>query len=98
MLFSSSERSIMTITANSVIQRINELPVRNTATIRQLRRRIAKELAAMDRKSALQLAYELVDNGGSNGRWVAYELVRGHPATMDRITTREVERLGAGIS
>ena len=80
-----------------VLGRIKQLPVRNTATIRRLRRQISKELAMADRAEVLKLAYQLVESGDPNGRWVAYEFVRDHPASMATITVMEVERLGHGI-
>jgi len=88
----------MSDSAVSVITRINQLRPRNTAAIRALRRKISKELAPLDRAGVMALAYGLVDSGDSNARWVAYELVRDHAASMARITALEVERLGEGLT
>jgi 3-methyladenine DNA glycosylase AlkD len=52
----------------------------------------------LDRAAVIALAIDLVDSGNSNARWVAYELVRDHAASMARITAAEVERLGKGLS
>jgi 3-methyladenine DNA glycosylase AlkD len=76
---------------------MNRLRPRDTATIRRLRRQISKELAPLDRAGVLALARDLVDSGDNNARWVAYELVRDHAASMARITATEIERLGAGL-
>jgi len=79
--------------AREVLSRISG----TTASIRSTRRQISKEIAAEKRGAVLALSYELIDSAPGS-RWVAYELVQNHPATRDKITTAEVERLGAGLS
>ena len=80
-----------------VLSRISILRPRTTASIRALRRQISKEIAAEKREAVLALAYEFIDID-PHSRWIAYELVQNHPATRDKITTAEVERLGEGLS
>jgi len=79
--------------AREVLSRISG----TTATIRKIRRQISKEIAVEKREAVLALLYDLIDRDPGS-RWVAYELVQNHPATRDKITTAEVERLGAGLS
>jgi len=79
--------------AREVLSRISG----TTASTRRTRRQISKEIAAEKREAVLALAYELIDcDPGS--RWIAYELIQNHPATRDKITATEVERLGEGLS
>jgi len=84
--------------AREVLRRIAELPRQDTSTLRALRRKISKELAAADRHTVVTLALELVCSGDSNGRWIAYELVQHHAAARHGIGASEIKRLGNGIS
>ncbi len=79
--------------AREVLSRISG----TTASIRETRRQISKEIAAEKREAVLALAYEIIDRDPGS-RWIAYELVQNHPATRDKITTAEAERLGTGLS
>jgi 3-methyladenine DNA glycosylase AlkD len=69
---------------------------RNTPGIRAVRKRISREIAGMDRETVLVVAHKLI-RAGFFGRFVAYELVQQHAATMECITLSEVESLGKGM-
>jgi len=77
------------------IERLSAAP-RDTRSLRAERKRISKEIAALERTEVLALAHHLIKAGIP--RFVAYELVLNHRPTMERITPSEVERLGAGMN
>lgn len=83
--------------AAHILRTIGELPRRNTAAIRQLRRTISVELSGAERGAVVSLALDLVQSGDSNGRWVGYEIVQHHGAARDGLRAGEIEQLGAGI-
>ena len=68
----------------------------NTASIRALRKRISKQLIAIDRNTLLSVAHELIQHARF-GRFVAYELVKHHERTLSSITRTEIEELGHGM-
>ena len=68
----------------------------NTPGIRAVRRQFSKELEGTDRKTVLACAHELIRRA-PHGRFVAYELVHFHDATLRSLTEAEVEKLGHGI-
>jgi 3-methyladenine DNA glycosylase AlkD len=77
------------------IKRLRAAP-RDTASLRAERRRVSKEVAALDRAEVLGLAHDLIEAGIP--RFVAYELVQNHQPAMERITQTEVENLGGGMA
>jgi 3-methyladenine DNA glycosylase AlkD len=78
-----------------LIRRLRAVPA-NTASLRAERKRISREIAALDRAAVLALAHDLIEAGIV--RFVAYELLLNHRPTMDSITSDEVEKLGEGIA
>ena len=87
----------MNPTAESIIERLNNLRPANVPNVRSLRRALSKELSPLGRNTVLTLCNRLVASGDSKARWLAYELIRDHAAVMDRITAAEVEGLGKGL-
>jgi 3-methyladenine DNA glycosylase AlkD len=81
-----------------ILFRIERAPQRNAAGLRSLRRQFSKELAAADRATVMEIATQLVESGKLDARFIAYELVKCHPAASQGITAAEVEWLGEGIS
>ena len=77
-----------------ILCRLRAVPA-NTASLRAERKRISREVAALDRATLLGLAHHLIESGIA--RFVAYELVLNHQATMESIDSWEVEKLGEGI-
>lgn len=69
----------------------------DTASVRAIRKRMSKKVAELDRALVLEAAYELIERPPF-GRFIAFELVRFHAATLQRINLAEVEALGRGIS
>lgn len=75
---------------------IRALPVRNTASVRAVRRQYSRILKQADPAFILNLAKELIEK--YNQRWVAYELIQNHKATFQKIGEAELEELGQGIN
>jgi 3-methyladenine DNA glycosylase AlkD len=76
------------------VRRLRAVPS-NTACLRTERKRISREVADLDRAALLGLAHHLIQ--ARIARFVAYELVLNHKATIDSINRAEVEKLGGGI-
>jgi 3-methyladenine DNA glycosylase AlkD len=74
---------------------IRALPVPNTPNIRAVRRKYTRELRGAEAGYVLDLARELL--GRSDHRWVAYELIREHPAAFAGLGEVELVELGQGI-
>ncbi len=75
---------------------IRSLPVRNTRTMRNLRRKYSQIIRNATAGFVLQLAMDLCKFDGY--RWIGYELIRGHKAAFASLGPVELERLGQGIN
>lgn len=75
---------------------LRALPVRNTQTMRAVRRKYSHELRHASAEFVLQLAGRLTQT--DSHRWIAFELIRAHPQTFRCIGERELEELGRGIN
>lgn len=75
---------------------IRALSVRNTATMRNVRRRYSRILKQAEPAFILDLAQDLIEK--YDQRWLAYELIRNHPATFQELGAAELEALGQGIN
>lgn len=78
-----------------LVRRLRNVP-RIAPALRAERKRISKEIAALDRIQVIGLAHHLIGKGID--RFVAYELVLNHPQTIDAIVPAEVEKLGEGMN
>ena len=61
--------------------------------LRAERKRISREVAGLDRNEVPGLAQHLIESGVV--RFVAYELVLNHKATMESINRSDVVKLGS---
>jgi 3-methyladenine DNA glycosylase AlkD len=77
------------------VRRLRAVPA-NAGSLRAERKRISREIAGFDRDAVLGLARHLI--GARTARFVAYELILNHPASIGSITESEVEGLGDGMS
>lgn len=82
--------------ASEIDAEIRALPVRNTPTVRAIRRKYSRMLRQASPESILDLAGELVERYGYRG--LPYELIRHHRAAFQSIGEAEVEALGHGIN
>jgi 3-methyladenine DNA glycosylase AlkD len=89
---------VVPLTLDQILSRIERAPQRNAAGLRSLRKQFSEELAAADRATVMDIAIQLVESGKPDARFIAYELVKCHPAARESIAAAEVERLGEGIS
>ena len=75
---------------------IRSLTDRNTSTMRAIRRKYSHSLQTESVEFVFELAMILSKIDGY--RWIAYELIRGHPAAFASLGPAELERLGRGIN
>ena len=75
---------------------LRALPVRNTGTMRDVRRRYSRELKTASADFILQLARKLIQTEST--RWIAYELIQNHPQAFKCLGKAELEELGRGIN
>jgi hypothetical protein len=73
---------------------IQSLPVRNTQTMRAVRRKYSQALRDAPANFVFQLAMNLRKVDGT--RWIAYELIQGHREAFERLGAAELEELGEG--
>ena len=82
--------------AAAIDAEIKALPVRNTSTLRTVRRKYSRILQEAPAEFILQLARSLCKIEAY--RWIAYELILGHRAAFERLGPTELEELGQGIN
>ena len=70
----------------------------STAALRAVRRALSRQLRQAPRGQVLALAHCLIARDGRGDRFLAYEIVAAHPATMAGLTRSEARRLGRGLS
>jgi 3-methyladenine DNA glycosylase AlkD len=75
---------------------IRALPVRNTPSVRAVRRRFSRRLREAPAAQVLETARRLLED--HDQRWVAYELIRDHPVAFASLGPAELEALGEGIA
>jgi 3-methyladenine DNA glycosylase AlkD len=68
-----------------------------TAPLRRLRRDCSRRLAKAAPRLVLAVAHGLLERGGTERRFVAYELVHFHHATLSSLQARDLARLGRGL-
>jgi 3-methyladenine DNA glycosylase AlkD len=87
-------------TANQLVTEVEReiLSARSSTTplLRAIRKDISKQIKFLDRRIIVEAALALIARNRVH-RFVPYELVQKHPATMAGITWKEVELLGAGM-
>lgn len=81
--------------AAAIDAEIRSLPVRNTPSIRSVRRQYSRQLRQAPPAFMLDLAKELMAR--YEQRWVAYELLRYHKEAFQALGESELEMLGQGI-
>ena len=78
--------------------RVEVLPQPRVADVRAVRREFSKKLKHADADLVFKLALSLLQLRASWYRFVAYELVQHHPATMAGLEVKAIEKLGAGMA
>ena len=82
--------------ASQIEAEIRALPVRNAATARTVRRQYSRKLRQADPVFVLNVAKDLIEK--YDQCWLAYELIRNHKATFQKIGQAELEEFGQGIN
>ena len=68
----------------------------STPVLRAIRKKISRKVISWDRQIVIEAALALISRNRVH-RFIPYELVQNHPASMERITWSEVEQLGEGM-
>jgi len=76
--------------AAEIAREIAALPVRNTPSIRAVRKRWSQRLKDTSAEEVLAIARAVEGDAGQTGKWVAYELIRFHPGAFAAITERDI--------
>jgi 3-methyladenine DNA glycosylase AlkD len=82
--------------ASEIDAEISALPIRNTPSVRAIRRKYSRKLKQANPEFILDLAGELLENYGC--RWVAHELIQHHRAAFQNVGEAELEGFGQGIN
>lgn len=90
------ETSYASKAALQIDAKIRALPVLKTAAARAIRRQYSHQLKQADPTFILNLARELIEK--HDQRWLAYEIIRNHRTTFQKIGKVELEELGQGIN
>jgi 3-methyladenine DNA glycosylase AlkD len=77
---------------SEILSELRGLAVANTPSVRAVRRRYSKLLAAESPQAVLAIAGAVLEDGGWPERVVAYELVAEHPTAMTHLTPAIVDR------
>jgi 3-methyladenine DNA glycosylase AlkD len=89
------------VTAKKLVAELeNEILLANASTVpvlRAIRKRISRQITRLDRSVVIEAALTLIANGRVH-RFVPYELVQYHPATMKTITGQEIQQLASGMA
>jgi 3-methyladenine DNA glycosylase AlkD len=82
--------------AKEIIRTLESLPEMRTAPMRRVRRAYSKQLRLESAEFILTLAHSIIGEG--KHRWIAYELIRNHPAAFRSLDTERLKILGEGIN
>jgi 3-methyladenine DNA glycosylase AlkD len=85
------------VLAREIHSRIRRLPVRNTPSVRAIRREFSRRIASATPENVVQVALLLTENSDLL-RFFAYEIVRHHKLAWEQLTTAELLKLGSGLS
>jgi 3-methyladenine DNA glycosylase AlkD len=73
------------------------LPLKNAQGLRAIRRRFSKALRTASAGTVIAIAYNLVERGRFDCRFLAYEIILNHRPALDNLGPKEVSRLGRGL-
>lgn len=92
----SSAVNEATETADAIAREVAALPVRNTPSVRAVRRAWSQRLANREPALIRAVADTLLDEHGL--RWCGYELIAEHGPAFASLTTADVINLGRGMA
>lgn len=82
--------------ANEITAVIRALPSLKTEPVRAVRRAYSKRLAKAPAAFVIEVALRLLDEHGIS-RFVAYELIKHHPAAAASLRKKQLEQIGHGL-
>jgi len=82
--------------ARAIQADLEALPVRNTASVRAVRRKYSQSFMHTDPEVVFSVARALLRK--QDRPWIAYELIRYHPAAFQQVGRTELEEFGQGIN
>jgi 3-methyladenine DNA glycosylase AlkD len=77
-------------TATAIARDIADLPRRDTASVRAVRKQWSRMLTAAPAAEVLAIASAFEAEAGQTGKWVAYELIRFHPGALAAVTEAQI--------
>ncbi|MEE8043302.1 MAG: DNA alkylation repair protein, partial [Pseudomonadales bacterium] len=80
--------------ARATIARLRALPVRNVPSMRPVRQDLSRRLRGESPAAVRAVAEGLISGGV---RWMGYELIHAHRATIESLAAADVEALGEGM-
>jgi 3-methyladenine DNA glycosylase AlkD len=81
--------------AAAIAREIDELPRRDTGSVRAVRKGWSKTLRSASGEEVLAIAVSLESGAEQSRKWVAYELIRFHPQAFVVITERQISDFAA---
>jgi 3-methyladenine DNA glycosylase AlkD len=84
--------------AAKIVFRVEALPARDTAAVRQVRRGVSRQFASSQPELVIDIAFCLLERTEFLYHFVAYELVRYHRQALASVDEALLERLGRGIN
>jgi 3-methyladenine DNA glycosylase AlkD len=82
--------------AKEIIRTLESLPEMKTAPMRRVRRAYSKQLRLKSAEFMIALTHSIIGEG--KYRWIAYELIRNHPAAFRSLNYERLKALGEGIN
>jgi 3-methyladenine DNA glycosylase AlkD len=82
---------------HEIDKRMRALQPLNTENLRALRREFSKRVVDASAGQVLKLALALLDHGGIEYRFVAYELVSHHRPALQSLREKDLVQLGRGL-
>jgi 3-methyladenine DNA glycosylase AlkD len=82
--------------ASALVTELESLPEMRTAPMRRVRRKYSKLLRSEEAPYVFEVAQTILDSG--KHRWIAYELIRDHPAAFRSLDRHRLESLGRGLN
>lgn len=96
-LHSESQTSLAKTFAEEIQARVHALPELKISRVRAVRREFSKRLAHAEPGVVLKLALSLLKLPAFEFRFIAYELVQHHRATLASLDGPTLEKLGRGM-
>jgi len=82
---------------NEICSHLGSLSIVNAESMRAIRRDFSKRLATAEPEVVIKVALKLIERPGLENRFIAYELVSHHTASLHSLKARDLERFGLGM-